>query len=60
MHETVQDYYGKQLQTSDDLKTSACCDASAVPGWLEAAARPHPPGSAQPLLRLRPRLPAAA
>lgn len=28
MHEIVKDYYGKQLQTSDDLKTSACYDAS--------------------------------
>lgn len=43
MHETVKDYYGKQLQTSDDLKTSACCDASAVPGWLKPLlARIHP------------------
>lgn len=35
MHETVQDYYGQQLQTSADLKTTACCDFSAVPGWLK-------------------------
>ena len=43
MHETVQDYYGKQLQTSDDLKTSACCDASALPIWLKPLlARVHP------------------
>ena len=35
MHEIVKDYYGKQLQTSDDLKTSACCDASPVPDWLK-------------------------
>ncbi|MBL0037354.1 MAG: methyltransferase domain-containing protein [Nitrosomonadales bacterium] len=35
MHEIVKDYYGKQLQTSDDLKTSACCDASQVPNWLK-------------------------
>lgn len=32
MHEIVQDYYGRQLQSSADLKTDACCDASAVPG----------------------------
>jgi len=43
MHEIVKDYYGKQLQTSDDLKTSACCDASQVPGWLKPLlARIHP------------------
>lgn len=43
MHEIVKDYYGKQLQTSDDLKTSACCDASRVPGWLKPLlARIHP------------------
>ena len=43
MHEIVQDYYGKQLQNSDDLKTSACCDASAVPAWLKPLlARVHP------------------
>ena len=35
MHELVQDYYGKQLGGSGDLKTSACCDASAVPAWLK-------------------------
>lgn len=35
MHEIVKDYYGKQLQTSDDLKTTACCDASNVPAWLK-------------------------
>jgi len=43
MHEIVQDYYGKQLQSSADLKTSACCDASAMPGWLRPLlARIHP------------------
>lgn len=35
MHEIVQDYYGKQLQGTTDLKTSACCDASAMPAWLK-------------------------
>lgn len=35
MHELVQDYYGKQLQHSGDLKTSACCDASQMPAWLK-------------------------
>lgn len=43
MHELVQDYYGKQLQSSQDLKTSACCDASLVPSWLKPLlARIHP------------------
>ncbi|MEB3351364.1 MAG: methyltransferase domain-containing protein [Cyanobacteriota bacterium] len=32
--EQVQDYYGRQLQRSADLRTDACCDASAVPAWL--------------------------
>ena len=35
MHESVQNYYGKVLQTSADLKTSACCDAASVPAWLK-------------------------
>lgn len=35
MHDIVQDYYGKHLQHSADLKTSACCDISAVPEWLK-------------------------
>ncbi|SHE61555.1 Methyltransferase domain-containing protein [Microbulbifer donghaiensis] len=43
MHEAVQDYYGRQLQGSADLKTDACCDASAVPEWLKPLlARIHP------------------
>lgn len=35
MYDLVQDYYGRQLQNSDDLKTSACCDVSQVPAWLK-------------------------
>ncbi|MDP3848049.1 MAG: methyltransferase domain-containing protein [Pseudomonas sp.] len=35
MLESVQNYYGKILQHSDDLKTSACCDASNMPQWLK-------------------------
>jgi len=43
MHQIVQDYYGKQLSHSGDLKTSACCDADQVPGWLKPLlARIHP------------------
>lgn len=42
-HENVQDYYGRQLQTSEDLKTSACCDTSQTPEWLKPLlARIHP------------------
>ena len=32
----VKDYYGKVLQSSKDLKTSACCDGGVVPAELEA------------------------
>ena len=43
MHDVVKDYYGRQLESSRDLKTSACCDASQVPGWLRPLlARIHP------------------
>ncbi len=43
MHELVQDYYGKQLQSSADLKTTACCDIGAVPTWLKPLlGRIHP------------------
>lgn len=43
MHEIVQDYYGKQLNSSSDLKTTACCDISAAPTWLKPLlARIHP------------------
>jgi len=43
MHQLVKDYYGKHLNGSADLKTSACCDASRVPGWLKPLlARIHP------------------
>jgi SAM-dependent methyltransferase len=43
MQELVQAYYGQELQSSADLKTSACCDADAVPAWLKPLlARLHP------------------
>ncbi len=35
MHDIVQNYYGKELHNSNDLKTSACCDVSSVPEWLK-------------------------
>lgn len=34
--ESVQNYYGQVLQTSEDLKTSACCTLDAVPGYLRS------------------------
>lgn len=33
-HESVQDYYGRILQSSADLKTSACCLAEALPARI--------------------------
>ena len=33
--EVVKDYYGKVLKSSEDLKTSACCDGGWVPAHLE-------------------------
>ncbi|GCB05234.1 methyltransferase domain-containing protein [Ralstonia sp. SET104] len=48
MHDLVKDYYGRQLQHSDDLKTSACCDPSDTPAWLKPLlARIHPEVSAR-------------
>lgn len=39
----VQDYYGRQLQSSADLKTSACCDPAQLPDWLKPLlSRLHP------------------
>ncbi len=41
--EAVQAYYGQQLTRTADLKTSACCDADAVPSWLRPLlAKVHP------------------
>ncbi|WP_227816231.1 methyltransferase domain-containing protein [Nitrogeniibacter aestuarii] len=43
MHDIVQDYYGKQLSSSDDLKTTACCDITLIPEWLKPLlAKIHP------------------
>jgi SAM-dependent methyltransferase len=43
IHETIQDYYGKILQSSRDLQTSACCSADAMPENLRAILRElHP------------------
>ncbi len=35
MHGIVQQYYGKELASTADLKTTACCDSSAMPDWLK-------------------------
>jgi arsenite methyltransferase len=32
--QVVKDYYGKTLQTTADLQTTACCDASTMPAYL--------------------------
>ena len=43
MHSIVQDYYGRQLQGTADLKTTACCDISQMPDWLKPLlAKVHP------------------
>lgn len=36
-HEEVQDYYGKQLQKSEDLKTNACCTLEAPAAHIQNA-----------------------
>lgn len=35
IHENVQNYYGQVLQSSADLKTSACCPIEAMPAFLK-------------------------
>jgi len=35
MHTEVQEYYGKTLQASEDLKTNACCTADTPPDYLK-------------------------
>ena len=43
VHKSVQDYYGKVLQSSSDLKTSACCPVGAMPRHIAAIVRElHP------------------
>ena len=42
-HADVQDYYGKTLQGSGDLKTNACCTPDAMPDHLKPIfAKIHP------------------
>ncbi|MDX1781904.1 MAG: methyltransferase domain-containing protein, partial [Thalassovita sp.] len=38
-HESVQDYYGKVLQGSDDLQTNACCSPDDMPGYVKDVLR---------------------
>jgi arsenite methyltransferase len=39
----VQDYYGKELQSSEDLKTNACVTGGAPPGYIQDCLRQiHP------------------
>ncbi|HEB28005.1 MAG TPA: methyltransferase domain-containing protein [Porticoccus sp.] len=43
MHETVKDYYGKELTGSADLKTDACCTLENIPDHLkQIMAKIHP------------------
>lgn len=35
IHDDVKDYYGEVLQSSNDLKTSACCPIDAMPAFLK-------------------------
>ena len=42
-HEIVQDYYGKALQGSEDLKTDACCTVDSIPEYIKPImAKIHP------------------
>ena len=34
IHADVQDYYGQQLQKSNDLKTDACCSKAQIPEFI--------------------------
>ena len=46
--DNVQDYYGKVLSDNQDLQTSACCTADAIPEWLKPVmAKIHPDVSAK-------------
>ncbi len=36
INESVRHYYGQVLQSSNDLKTSACCSIDAMPSYLKA------------------------
>lgn len=38
-HESVQDYYGKTLQSSEDLQTNACCTPEEMPAYVKDVLR---------------------
>ena len=43
VHEDVQNYYGQQLQHSNDLKTDACCSKANIPPYIKEIIRKiHP------------------
>ena len=43
MLDQVKDYYGKELQGSEDLKTDACCTLDTPPAWLkDRMSKVHP------------------
>ena len=43
MHSAIQTYYGSTLSSTEDLRTSACCDSSSVPDALKPLlSRIHP------------------
>ncbi|OIQ17599.1 MAG: methyltransferase type 11 [Bacteriovorax sp. MedPE-SWde] len=37
LHESVQNYYGKELSKSEDLKTNACCTVKNYPSYIKTA-----------------------
>lgn len=37
LHAWISEYYGKQLASSADLKTNACCAGGAPPAWIASA-----------------------
>jgi ubiquinone/menaquinone biosynthesis C-methylase UbiE len=42
LHDEVKDYYGKELENSEDLKTNACCTLTAPPKYiLDALSEVH-------------------
>ncbi len=43
MHDRVKNYYGRELQGSQDLKTDACCTVDSIPGHINPImAKIHP------------------
>ncbi len=48
LQENVKDYYGKELSSSEDLKTDACCTIGSLPDYLKPVlANIHPEVSAK-------------